>query len=568
MENLSVHDLTCANETTRALIEMGFETMTPIQTQAIPKAIEGVDLVGQAQTGTGKTAAFGIPIFERIDASVKDTQALILCPTRELAVQVSEALNTIGKYHRGINVVPVYGGASIDRQIQLMRRGAHIVVGTPGRVMDHLRRRTLKLNNLKMFTLDEADEMLNMGFREDIETVLETVPADAQRMLFSATMPKAILSIIKNYLREPTMIRIQAKEITTDTIQQLYVKTRNRDREAILTRFIELYSATRTIVFCNTKRKVDELVEWLSSRGYQAERIHGDMDQSARMNVIRRYKEGKVQVLVATDVAARGLDIPAVELVFNFELPRHEEYYVHRIGRTGRAGLKGTAISFVTAKEMYTLKSIMRYTKKTIEEVLIPKKETIEKIHMDRLLAEVKEIAENEDMSKALETMQGQEGFLGFETMAAALLTKMLKGSAIEEIDNAGMSGFRQSDRKVRGVNGRVKLFINIGRKEKVDPRDLVRVITKETDVTGREIGKINVYNEFSFIEVPEEHAKHVIQRLRKKTINGTRINVEISREKKSSGNRDGGSHSHNKRREYGKFNKKDGSKPKKRTHA
>ena len=568
MENLSVHDLTCANETTRALIEMGFETMTPIQTQAIPKAIEGVDLVGQAQTGTGKTAAFGIPIFERIDASVKDTQALILCPTRELAVQVSEALNTIGKYHRGINVVPVYGGASIDRQIQLMRRGAHIVVGTPGRVMDHLRRRTLKLNNLKMFTLDEADEMLNMGFREDIETVLETVPADAQRMLFSATMPKAILDIIKNYLRNPTMIRIQRKEITTDTIQQLYVKTRNRDREAILTRFIELYSATRTIVFCNTKRKVDELVEWLSTRGYQAERIHGDMDQSARMNVIRRYKEGKVQVLVATDVAARGLDIPGVELVFNFELPRHEEYYVHRIGRTGRAGLKGTAISFVTAKEMYTLKSIMRYTKKTIEEVLIPKKETIEKIHMDRLLAEVKEIAENEDMSKALETMQQQEGFLGYETMAAALLTKMLKGSAIEEIDNAGMNGFRQSDRKVRGKNGRVKLFVNIGRKEKVDPRDLVRVITKETDVTGREIGKINVYNEFSFIEVPEEHAKHVIQRLRKKTINGTRINVEISREKKSSGNREGGSHNHNKRREYGKYNKKDGSKPKKRTHA
>jgi ATP-dependent RNA helicase DeaD len=568
MENLSVHDLTCANETTRALIEMGFETMTPIQTQAIPKAIEGVDLVGQAQTGTGKTAAFGIPIFERIDASVKDTQALILCPTRELAVQVSEALNTIGKYHRGINVVPVYGGASIDRQIQLMRRGAHIVVGTPGRVMDHLRRRTLKLNNLKMFTLDEADEMLNMGFREDIETVLETVPADAQRMLFSATMPKAILDIIKNYLRNPTMIRIQRKEITTDTIQQLYVKTRNRDREAILTRFIELYSATRTIVFCNTKRKVDELVEWLSTRGYQAERIHGDMDQSARMNVIRRYKEGKVQVLVATDVAARGLDIPGVELVFNFELPRHEEYYVHRIGRTGRAGLKGTAISFVTAKEMYTLKSIMRYTKKTIEEVLIPKKESIEKIHMDRLLAEVKEIAENEDMSKALETMQQQEGFLGYETMAAALLTKMLKGSAIEEIDNAGMNGFRQSDRKVRGKNGRVKLFVNIGRKEKVDPRDLVRVITKETDVTGREIGKINVYNEFSFIEVPEEHAKHVIQRLRKKTINGTRINVEISREKKSSGNREGGSHNHNKRREYGKYNKKDGSKPKKRTHA
>jgi len=568
MENLSVHDLTCANETTRALIEMGFETMTPIQTQAIPKAIEGVDLVGQAQTGTGKTAAFGIPIFERIDASVKDTQALILCPTGELAVQVSEALNTIGKYHRGINVVPVYGGASIDRQIQLMRRGAHIVVGTPGRVMDHLRRRTLKLNNLKMFTLDEADEMLNMGFREDIETVLETVPADAQRMLFSATMPKAILDIIKNYLRNPTMIRIQRKEITTDTIQQLYVKTRNRDREAILTRFIELYSATRTIVFCNTKRKVDELVEWLSTRGYQAERIHGDMDQSARMNVIRRYKEGKVQVLVATDVAARGLDIPGVELVFNFELPRHEEYYVHRIGRTGRAGLKGTAISFVTAKEMYTLKSIMRYTKKTIEEVLIPKKESIEKIHMDRLLAEVKEIAENEDMSKALETMQQQEGFLGYETMAAALLTKMLKGSAIEEIDNAGMNGFRQSDRKVRGKNGRVKLFVNIGRKEKVDPRDLVRVITKETDVTGREIGKINVYNEFSFIEVPEEHAKHVIQRLRKKTINGTRINVEISREKKSSGNREGGSHNHNKRREYGKYNKKDGSKPKKRTHA
>ena len=568
MENLSVHDLTCANETTRALIEMGFETMTPIQTQAIPKAIEGVDLVGQAQTGTGKTAAFGIPIFERIDASVKDTQALILCPTRELAVQVSEALQTIGKYHRGINVVPVYGGASIDRQIQLMRRGAHIVVGTPGRVMDHLRRRTLKLNNLKMFTLDEADEMLNMGFREDIETVLETVPADAQRMLFSATMPKAILSIIKNYLRDPAMIRIQPKEITTDTIQQLYVKTRNRDREAILTRFIELYGATRTIVFCNTKRKVDELVEWLAARGYQAERIHGDMDQSARMNVIRRYKEGKVQVLVATDVAARGLDIPAVELVFNFELPRHEEYYVHRIGRTGRAGLKGTSISFVTAKEMYSLKSIMRYTKKTIEEVMIPKKESIEKIHMDRILAEVKEIAETQDLSKALETMQQQEGFLGFETMAAALLTKMMKGGAIEEIDEAGMGGFRQSERKVRGVNGRVKLFINIGRKEKVDPRDLVRVITKETDVTGKEIGKINVYNEFSFIEVPEEHAKHVIQRLRKKTINGTHINVEISREKQSSGNRDGGSHSHTKRREYGKWNKKEGTKPKKRTHA
>lgn len=566
MENLSVRDLTCANETIRALMEMGFETMTPIQTQAIPRAIDGVDLVGQAQTGTGKTAAFGIPILERIDPKVKATQALILCPTRELAVQVSEALKTIGKYHRGMQMVPVFGGASIDRQIQQLRRGAHIVVGTPGRVMDHLRRRTLKLDQLKMFVLDEADEMLNMGFREDIETVLESVPSEAQRMLFSATMPKAIMDIISNYLRNPEIIRIQRKEITTDTIQQLYVKTRNRDKEAVLARFIELYSAQRSIVFCNTKRKVDELVEWLAARGYQAERIHGDMDQSARLNVIRRYKAGNVQVLVATDVAARGLDIPEVELVFNYEIPRHEEYYVHRIGRTGRAGLKGTAISFATAKDMYTLKQIMRYTKKNMEEVRIPKKETIEKIHLERVLADANEIIETEDLGVLMETLANQEGFPGYEKMAAALLYKVMKGHVIEDIDEAGMKGFRQSDRKIRGKNGRVKLFVNIGRKEKIDPRDLVRVITRETDVTGKEIGKINIFNEFSFVEVPEEHAKHVIQRLRKKTINGTKINVEVSREKKPSGGRDNGKKNYGKRREYGKWNKGD-KKSKKRKH-
>ena len=322
----------------RAVEEMGFEEMTPIQTQAIPIVMEGRDIVGQAQTGTGKTAAFGLPMLQNINAKVKELQAVVLCPTRELAIQVSDELHKFAKFLHGIKVLPIYGGQDISRQIRALKGGVQIIIGTPGRVMDHMRRHTLKFDEVKMVALDEADEMLNMGFREDIETILSEMPTERQTLLFSATMPQPILEIAKTYQKNAAMIRVVKKELTVPKIEQFYYEVRPRNKLDVLTRLLDMYDPKLSLIFCNTKRQVDELVSALQTRGYFAEGLHGDLKQQQRDRVMNSFRNGKTDILVATDVAARGIDVDDVEAVFNYDLPQDDEYYVHRVGRTGRAG--------------------------------------------------------------------------------------------------------------------------------------------------------------------------------------------------------------------------------------
>ncbi|WP_335872364.1 DEAD/DEAH box helicase [Bacillus sp. 2205SS5-2] len=356
-------DLQLSPLTLKSVERMGFEEATPIQAGTIPLSLEGRDIIGQAQTGTGKTAAFGIPMVEKISEESQSIQGLIIAPTRELAIQVSEELYKIGQDKR-IRVLAVYGGQDIQRQIRSMKKRPHIIVGTPGRLLDHINRRTLRLDSVHSLVLDEADEMLNMGFIEDIESILKNVPKERQTLLFSATMPGPIRKIAENFMNNPETVKVKSKEMTVENIEQYFVKTQEREKFETLSRLIDVQSPDLAIVFGRTKRRVDEVSKALSMRGYSAEGIHGDLSQAKRMSVLRQFKEGRVDVLVATDVAARGLDISGVTHVYNYDIPQDPESYVHRIGRTGRAGKEGMAMTFVTPREMGYLRIVEQTTKK------------------------------------------------------------------------------------------------------------------------------------------------------------------------------------------------------------
>ncbi|WP_338752862.1 DEAD/DEAH box helicase [Bacillus sp. FJAT-52991] len=364
-------DLNLSEATLKAIDKMGFEEATPIQAATIPVGLEGRDIIGQAQTGTGKTTAFGIPMIEKIDTHNNSIQGLIIAPTRELAIQVSEELYKIGGGKR-VGILAVYGGQDIQRQIRALKKRPHIIVGTPGRILDHINRKTLKLDHLQTLVLDEADEMLNMGFIQDIEAILSHVPTERQTLLFSATMPKQIRAIAERFMNEPETIRVKMKEMTVSNIDQYFVKVQQRDKFDVLSRLIDVHSPELAIIFGRTKRRVDELANALSLRGYQAEGIHGDLSQAKRLTVLKRFKEGKIDVLVATDVAARGLDISGVTHVYNYDIPQDPESYVHRIGRTGRAGKEGMAVTFVEPREMSYLKEVERTTKKRMTPMTAP----------------------------------------------------------------------------------------------------------------------------------------------------------------------------------------------------
>lgn len=389
MENLNFKELNLSDSMRKALDAMGFEEATPIQSKAIPLVMAGKDVIGQAQTGTGKTCAFGIPAVEMIDPKQTGVQVLVLCPTRELAIQVSEEFRSLCKYKKGIKTLAIYGGQSIDRQIMALKGKPQIIIGTPGRIMDHMRRHTLKLQNLKMAVLDEADEMLNMGFREDIDTIFAEVPEERQTMLFSATMPRGILEICNLYMKEPEHVVTAKKEVTIDTIDQHYIEVRESSKLELLCRLVDIRSIKLGIVFCNTKWKVDELCSALQSRGYSAEALHGDMKQRERDRVMNKFRKGQVELLIATDVAARGIDVNDVEAVFNYDIPNDAEYYVHRIGRTGRAGKKGISYSFVFGKDIYRLRDIERYTKSKISRAKPPTISSIEAVKLEKAIEEV-----------------------------------------------------------------------------------------------------------------------------------------------------------------------------------
>jgi ATP-dependent RNA helicase DeaD len=368
---LRFDELGLDERTIRSVSNMGFEEVTPIQEKTIPLAMQGKDLIGQAQTGTGKTAAFGIPLIEKGQQDPERPQGLVLAPTRELAVQVAEELNKIG-HIKGIRTLPIYGGQEITRQIMALKKRPNIIVATPGRLMDHMRRKTIRLNDVQTVVLDEADEMLNMGFLEDIEVILQELPEERQTLLFSATMPRQIQNLAQRFMKEPEIIRIESKEVTMPSIEQNYIEVPEKQKFDVLCRLMDMNPTELVIVFGRTKRRVDELSEALSKRGYSAEGIHGDLTQNKRDSVLRKFKEGSIEVLVATDVAARGLDISGVTHVYNFDIPQDPESYVHRIGRTGRAGKTGIAVTFVTPREIGHLRLIEQVTKKRMERKPIP----------------------------------------------------------------------------------------------------------------------------------------------------------------------------------------------------
>ena len=549
----------------RAVTEMGFEQASPIQAQAIPVAIEGKDMIGQAQTGTGKTAAFGIPLLQRVDPHNKKLQAVVLCPTRELAIQCANEMRKFAKFMHGIKVLPIYGGQDITKQIRSLKGGTQVVIGTPGRVIDHIRRHTLKMATVGTIVLDEADEMLNMGFREDIETVLQTLPEEHQTLLFSATMPKPIMEIAKTYLKEPEIIKVVKKELTVPKIEQYYYEVNPRKKAEVLSRLLDMYDPELSLVFCNTKRKVDELVEELKGRGYFAAGLHGDLKQSQRDRVMNGFRNGRTDILVATDVAARGIDVDDVEAVFNYDVPQDDEYYVHRIGRTGRAGREGKAFSLVVGKEVYKLRDIQRYCKTKIIPQAIPSLNDITEIKADKILDQVQDILNDADLTKIVNIIEKklmEDDYTSLDLAAALLKMSMgddnediidnyMPARSLDDLDSYGRNsrgrdrGRNNSRRKgatdraavdyvLNGGEERMaRLFINIGKSQRVTPGDILGAVAGESGIPGRLVGSIDMYDGYTFVDVPAEYAEDVLNAMSHARIKGKHIHVEKANSKR-----------------------------------
>ena len=509
----------------RAVEDMGFEETSPIQTQAIPAVLEGIDVIGQAQTGTGKTAAYSIPMLQKINPDVKKPQAIVLCPTRELAVQVAEEIRKLAKYMSDIKVLPVYGGQEIVRQIKSLKAGVQIIVGTPGRVMDHMRRKTVKFDSVSMVILDEADEMLDMGFREDMETILTETPEERQTVLFSATMPKPIMEIARKFQKDAKIIKVVRKELTVSNIDQFYYEVRSKNKTEILSRLIDIYNPKLSVVFCNTKRQVDELISELKGRGYFADGIHGDMKQQQRDRVMDDFRSGKTEILIATDVAARGIDVDGVDIVFNYDLPQDEEYYVHRIGRTGRAGKSGLALSFISGREVYKLKDIERYCKTKILAKPIPSLDDVKNTEMDGIFDKIKEMIEADEHRAMLDMVEehvNQEDYTSMD-MAAALL-KMIVGDTLDRIDEVENFHFDEN----ADTSRMVRLFINVGKKDKITPANILGAIAGESGMPGRLVGAIDMMDNYTFVDVPAKHAEAVLAAMNDNVlIKGRKVNVE-----------------------------------------
>lgn len=526
MEEARFEDLGLCPEIMKAVKNMGFEEASPIQAKAIPAMLEGKDIIGQAQTGTGKTAAFGIPLLEKIDPKNKKLQAIVLCPTRELAIQVAEEIRNLAKYMHAIKVLPIYGGQEIVKQIRSLKSGTQLIIGTPGRVMDHMRRKTVKMENVHTVVLDEADEMLNMGFREDIETILEGVPEERQTVLFSATMPKPILDITKRFQKNAELIKVTKKELTVPNIEQFYYEVKPKNKEEVLSRLLDIYNPKLSVIFCNTKKQVDLLVNGLLGRGYFAAGLHGDMKQAQRDRVMDGFRKGKTEILVATDVAARGIDVEEVEAVFNYDLPQDDEYYVHRIGRTGRAGRVGRSFSFVTGKEVYKLKEIQRYCKTKIYAQKVPSLDDVANTRMDKLMETINRIIEEEDLTTYFQMIQAEVNDSDYTSMdIAAALLKLCSGTKEED----GEDMFEDTGAEEPGM---VRLFINIGKKHKAKPGDILGALAGESGLPGKVVGTIDMYDKYTFVEVPREYARDILNAMDHAKIKGKSVAVEPANQK------------------------------------
>jgi len=524
-------DLGLSGALLRSIRDVGYEAPTPIQLQTIPVLLGGRDVIAQAQTGSGKTAAFGLPIIEAIQTRPRRVQALILCPTRELAIQVSEALHKYGR-HKEVETLPIYGGQPYERQFRGLQRGVQIVVGTPGRVMDHMRRGTLNLDEIRFFVLDEADEMLDMGFVEDIEWILEHAPADRQTALFSATMPPRIASLAQRYMRDPARITVAGKQMTVPETRQAYYEVPRARKADALTRILDAETPTSAMIFCRTKVGVDELGEALLARGYAVETLHGDLSQVQRDRVMRRFRSGQADTLVATDVAARGLDIPDVSHVVNYDIPESAEAYVHRIGRTGRAGRAGIAITLVTPKEVRWLRQIERIIRARIEPRRLPTLADVAERRREALKQQVLQVLTHEDgYRQYLETVTDLADEHDAVEVAAAVLKLYADetGRATPEQEEDDLATLSAATRG-RGETGMVRLFINVGRNQNVRPQDFVGAIANEAGIPGRSIGAIDILDAYSFVDVPQEFVDRVLTALQTTRIKGRPVNAEIAR--------------------------------------
>lgn len=548
METIRFEELNLDAKILRAVTDMGFEAASPIQAKAIPLELEGKDIIGQAQTGTGKTAAFGIPLLEKIDPKNKKLQAVVLCPTRELAIQVAEEIRNLAKYMHGIKVLPIYGGQEIVKQIRSLKDGVQVIIGTPGRVMDHMRRKTIKFGQVHTVVLDEADEMLNMGFLEDMETILSELPEERQTVMFSATMPQAIAEIAKKFQKDPEIVKVVKKDLTVPKVTQYYYDVKPKNKLEVMCRLLDMYAPKLSVVFCNTKKQVDELVLALQGRGYFAEGLHGDLKQVQRDRVMNGFRKGRTDILVATDVAARGIDVDDVEAVFNYDIPQDEEYYVHRIGRTGRAGREGKAFSLVVGKEVYKLRDIQRYCKTKIVPQPIPSIDDVTEIKADKILCQAEEILQDNDMDRLIYIIERKVLEEDYTTLdLAAGLLRMIMGEDNEDIiedsrplrslDDLGDwrdrnygrgRGSRSGGRGNRsGGDDMARLFINIGKNQNVKPGDILGAIAGESGMPGKMVGSIDMYDKYTFVEVPREQADIVLQAMKDARIKGKNIHIE-----------------------------------------
>ena len=548
----------------KALQDVGYERPSPIQAAAIPHLMAGHDLLGQAQTGTGKTAAFALPLLSRLEAGNRNTQILVLAPTRELAVQVAEAMTDFSKHMRGVNVVALYGGQRYDVQLRALRQGPQIVVGTPGRLLDHLKRGTLDLSKLSGLVLDEADEMLRMGFIEDVETIMAQIPEGHQTALFSATMPEAIRRITRRFMKEPQEVRIQSSVTTRPDISQSYWTAYGMRKNEALVRFLEAEDFDAAIIFVRTKNATLEVAEALERSGYSSAALNGDMNQSLREQTLERLKDGRLDILIATDVAARGLDVERISLVVNYDIPMDSESYVHRIGRTGRAGRAGRALLFVENRERRLLRNIERTMKLTIPEVELPNAELLGKRRLEKFAAKVQQQLESSDLdqyrallAKIQPSAEGEE--LDVETLAAALL-KMAQGERPlilppdapmrpkREFRDRDDRFERRGDRNDRGPRGDrpersgedrpkrerrdvgdMELYrIEVGRDDGVEVRHIVGAIANEGDISSRYIGNIKLFGSHSTIELPKGMPGEVLQHFTRTRILNKPMNMQL----------------------------------------
>lgn len=543
------NELNVSREVLQAIDDMGFEKASEVQEHTIPKILEGYDLLAQAQTGTGKTASFGIPMIEKIaDNNYESLQALVLVPTRELARQVSEELQKLAKNKKFIRVLAIYGGADMGKQLRELKKGVSIVVGTPGRVMDHMKRKTIDLSSLKFLTLDEADEMFDMGFRDDMKTIIEKTNDDRQTLFFSATFDNEIKEFSKLYQKNPEKVIIEKKELTAEKIEQFYLELNRNMKTEILNRLILIHKPKKSIIFCNTKRMVENLEDEIAQRGYKVDSLHGDMRQSSRDNVMKKFRNGTIDVLIATDVAARGLDVSDIDIVFNYDLPQQAEYYVHRIGRTARAGKKGLSFSFVTSKDYPKFKEIEKYAKIKMKKLALPTKFDVERENLDNLFNKVNKnilkAEELEDYTEVLNKLLSQ-GYSLYDISASLLrmLNESSKKKNIRELEKVdygrkfeitkasvsdNLRKNREKDKSVKKIKG-PKIFINKGKRDGLDSREIIKFIVKHTNVGLSDIGKINIMPNFSFVEVPKNMIKEAIKDIDGKKIKGKTLKAEYS---------------------------------------